>query len=308
MEDTKILLGRVNLCLRKNLGKATIALLVVFLCSATLAPLAVVLAGNFLPLALVLVFLMPVVLFMLQLSFAMMCAKMYREEPCVLGNLLDSFRDWRRYGSLALGYAVSAVIVCSVLVVGGTLLSYFISGANPATFDDEAALGLMLTMFPVTAMLAMVVFFLLVLLPTSCIHLVLMDNPSMPVLSALQENFRLLKGRKLELLKFLLRTGSFWLVGAVVCLGLSFGLMLQMMGQTDATEGTVRLLLGIGKLLDMLYFIFVYTTLIRLVIGVAAFYQSLQEPSAQDADAVSPLLSDGSDASSGTGSGSTATD
>lgn len=305
MEDTKILLDRVNLCLRKNLGKATIALLVVFLCSATLAPLALVLAGSFLPLALVLVFLMPVVLFMLQLSFAMMCAKMYRQEPCVLGNLLDSFRDWRRYGALALGYAISAVIVCSVLVVGGTMLSFYATGADAATFDDEAVLGTMLSMFPVTAMLCMVVFFLLVLLPTSFTHLVLMDNPSMPILSALQENFLLLKGRKLELLKFLLRTGGFWLVGAVVCLGLSFVLMLQMMGQTDATEGTVRLLLGIGKLLDMFYFIFVYTTLIRLMIGVAAFYQSLRGSPGQEDNMTedSPqLLVEGND------SGSTATE
>lgn len=299
MEDTKNLVGRVDLCLRKNLGKATIALLVVFLCSATLAPLALVLAGSFLPLALVLVFLMPVVLFMLQLSFAMMCAKMYRQEPCVLGNLLDSFRDWRRYGALALGYSISAVVVCGVLVIGGTLLSYYATGADPATFQDEAAMGLMLSMFPVTAMLAMVIFFLLVLLPTSFTHLVLMDNPSMPVLSAIQENFRLLKGRKLVLLKFLLRTGSFWLVGAAVSLAVSLVLMLWLMGMTDVTDGTVKLFLGVTKVLDMVYFIFVYTTLIRLVTGVAAFYQSLKEPPVQGGAADSSLLSDGNDASSG---------
>lgn len=301
MEDTKLLVGKVNLCLRKNFGKATIALLVVFLCSATLAPLALVLSSNLFPLAVVTLLLTPLVLFMLQISFAMMCAKMYREDPCVLGNLLDSFRDWRRCGGLALGYAVSAVVVCGVLVIGGTLLSYYATGANPATFDDEAALGSMLTMFPVTVMLCMAVFFLLVLLPTSCTHLVLMDNPSMPVLVAVQENFRLLKGRKILLLKFLLRTGGFWLVGAVVSLVASLVLMLWLMGMTDVTEGTVKLFLGATKVLDMVYFIFVYTTLIRLVTGVAAFYQSLQEPPARGADVASPLLSDGRDASSGNG-------
>ncbi len=299
MEDTQILLGRVNLCLRKNFGKATIALLVVFLCSVTLAPLALLLSSSFFPLAVVTLLLMPLLLFMLQISFAQMCGKMYRDEPCVLGNLLDSFRDWRRCGGLALGYAVSAVVVCGVMVIGETLLSYYATGADPATFQDEAALGFMLTMFPVTVMLCMAVFFLLVLLPTSCTHLVLMDNPSMPLLVAVQENFHLLKGRKIPLLKFLLRTGSFWLVGAVVSLVVSLVLTFWLMGMTNVTDGTVKLFLGVTKVLDMVYFIFVYTTLIRLVTGVAAFYQSLKDPPAQGAGAASPLLSDGSDTSSG---------
>ena len=43
MEDTQILLGRVNRSIRKNLGKAIISLLLVFLCSTVLAPLAMVL-------------------------------------------------------------------------------------------------------------------------------------------------------------------------------------------------------------------------------------------------------------------------
>ena len=300
MEDTQILLGRVNLSIRKNLGKAIISLLLVFLCSTVLAPLAMVLLEQGLvPLGMLLLLVIPLILFMLQISFAQMCAKMYRDEPCVLGNLLDSFRDWRRCGGLALGYAVSAVVVCGVMVIGETLLSYYATGADPATFQDEAALGFMLTMFPVTVMLCMAVFFLLVLLPTSCTHLVLMDNPSMPLLSAIQENFRLLKGRKIPLLKFLLRTGGFWLVGAVVSLVVSLVLTFWLMGMTNVTDGTVKLFLGVTRVLDMVYFIFVYTTLIRLVTGVAAFYQSLKDPPAQGADAASPLLSDGSDTSSG---------
>ena len=96
MEDTRTLLGKINNSLKKNLGKIIIALLLVFLVSGLLAPIAMVIlafgGAMFFFFALFLMLLIAVILFMLQISFAQMCGKMYREEPCVLGNLLDSFR------------------------------------------------------------------------------------------------------------------------------------------------------------------------------------------------------------------------
>lgn len=285
MEDTQILLGKVNLSIRKNLGKAIISLLLVFLCSTVLAPLAMVLLEQGLvPLGMLLLLVIPLILFMLQISFAQMCAKMYRDEPCVLGNLLDSFRDGRRCLGLALCYAVGAVVICSVVVLAGTVLALEISGGDVASFDSEAALATMFGFFPALAMLCMVVFFLLVLLPTSFTHLVLMDNRDLPLLSAIQENFRLLKGRKGRLVAFLLKTGGLWLIGTVVALVASFALVSVMFQQSESAGQSLSTLHLVSQVCDMVYFICVYTTLIRLVTAVAAFYQAVRdEESGQDA-------------------------
>ncbi|MEE0132786.1 MAG: hypothetical protein U0I22_03170 [Treponema sp.] len=284
MEDTKTLLGKINISLKKNLGKIIIALLLVFLVSGLLAPIAMVIlafggAMAFFFAAFVML-LIAVILFMLQISFAQMCGKMYREEPCVLGNLLDSFRDWRRCGIFALVYAISAIIICIVVVEGRVLLSYLTAGADQGNFYSEDALGAMLSRMPVLVMVCMGIFFLLVLLPTAFTHMVLMDNQEMPLLTAIQENFRLLKGKKLQLVGFLFRTGGLWLVGALIFLGLSFAIVSVMYAQPETAENTLTLLSFASQICDMVYFICAYSTLIRLVTGVAAFYQAVQDEAA----------------------------
>ncbi len=284
MEDTRILLGKINASLKKNLGKIIIALLLVFLISGLLAPIAMVIislggAMAFFFAAFVML-LIAVILFMLQISFAQMCGKMYREEPCVLGSLLDSFRDWRRCGIFALVYAISAIIICIVVVEGGVLLSYLTAGADQGNFYSEDALGAMLSRMPVLVMVCMGIFFLLVLLPTAFTHMVLMDNQEMPLLTAIQENFRLLKGKKLQLVGFLLRTGGLWLVGALIFLGLGFAIVSVMYAQSETAENTLTLLSFASQICDMVYFICAYSTLIRLVTGVAAFYQAVQDEAA----------------------------
>lgn len=290
MEDTKVLMGKINISLKKNLGKIIIALLLVFLISGLLAPIAMVMLafGGALAFffAAFVMLLIAVILFMLQISFAQMCGKMYREEPCVLGNLLDSFRDWRRCSGLALGYAVCAIIICIVVVQGGVLFSYLASGADQANFYSEDVLGSMLSRMPVLAMVCMGIFFLLVLLPTAFTHLVLMDNQEMPLLTAIQENFRLLKGKKLQLGGFLLRAGGLWLVGALIFLGLSFAIVSVMYAQPETAETTLKLLGFASQICDMVYFICIYSTLIRLVTGVAAFYQAAKD----EADGKEPPL------------------
>lgn len=278
MEDSRILLGKVNLSVRRNLGKAIVSLLLVFLSSIILAPLSLtLLAGGLLPLALVAMLLSPLILFMLQISFAQMCARMYRGDPCVLGNLLDSFRDWRRCSVLALVYAVGAVVVCAGVVYGGQLLALGGTGFDSANFDDEAVLSMLFSFFPALAMLCMVVFFLLVLLPTSFAHLVLMDNGGLPFLAAVQENFRLLRGRKVQLLKFLLRAGGIWLVGAVVFLVGNFTIVSAMFQQPESALDSLRVLSLASQACEMVYFVCVYTSLIRLVTAVAVFYQAVKD-------------------------------
>ena len=277
MEDTRSLLGKITVSLRKNLGKIIIALLLVFVVSGLLAPLAMAMLVVDISLAVVVLLLMATVLFMLQISFAQMCGKLYREEPCVLGNLLDSFRDWRRCSLWALVYALSAIIICVVVVEGGVLVSYLTAGANRANFYSEDVLGSMLTRMPLLVMVCMGVFFFVVLLPTAFTHLVLMDNQEMSLLAAIKENFRLLKGKKLQLVGFLFRAGGLWLVGAFVFLGVSFAIVSVMYAQPETAEGTLILLSLVSKICDMVYFICAYSTLIRLVTGVAAFYQAVKD-------------------------------
>lgn len=277
MEDTRSLLGKITVSLRKNLGKIIIALLLVFVVSGVLAPLAMAMLVVDISLAVVVLLLMATVLFMLQISFAQMCGKLYREEPCVLGNLLDSFRDWRRCSLWALVYALSAIIICVVVVEGGVLVSYLTAGANGANFYSEDVLGSMLTRMPLLVMVCMGVFFFVVLLPTAFTHLVLMDNQEMSLLAAIKENFRLLKGKKLQLVGFLFRAGGLWLVCAFVFLGVSFTIVSVMYAQPETAEGTLILLSLVSKICDMVYFICAYSTLIRLVTGVAAFYQAVKD-------------------------------
>ena len=277
MEDTRSLLGKITVSLRKNLGKIIIALLLVFVVSGLLAPLAMAMLVVDISLAVVVLLLMATVLFMLQISFAQMCGKLYREEPCVLGNLLDSFRDWRRCSLWALVYALSAIIICVVVVEGGVFVSYLTAGANRANFYSEDVLGSMLTRMPLLVMVCMGVFFFVVLLPTAFTHLVLMDNQELSLLAAIKENFRLLKGKKLQLVGFLFRAGGLWLVCALVFLGVSFTIVSVMYAQPETAEGTLILLSLVSKICDMVYFICAYSALIRLVTGVAAFYQAVKD-------------------------------
>lgn len=279
MIDTQSLLNKVNCSLRKNLGKEIIALLLVFFFSVMLAPLALVFAFfvEALPVTFILLLLIPILLFMLQISFAQMCGKMYREDPCVLGNLLDSFRDWKRCGSLALIYSLSAVIICSVVMIGGMVVLYEISGGDATYFDSENAIATLLHIFPVMIMICMTSFFLLVLLPTSFTHLVLMDNKELTLKAAIQENSRLLRGEKGRLLTFLLRTGGLWLVGAVVFMVISFVIVSIMYQQGENATNLLKSLHLATQVCDVLYYICVYTSLIRLVTGVAVYYQAIRE-------------------------------
>ena len=121
------------------------------------------------------------------------------------------------------------------------------------------------------------VFFFVVLLPTAFTHLVLMDNQEMSLLAAIKENFRLLKGKKLQLVGFLFRAGGLWLVCAFVFLGVSFTIVSVMYAQPETAEGTLILLSLVSKICDMVYFICAYSALIRLVTGVAAFYQAVKD-------------------------------
>lgn len=287
MIETQRLLGKVNYSVRKNLGKEIIALLLVFLSSVVLAPLALAFASlGSLPVAFGFLLLIPILLFMLQISFAQMCGKMYREEPCVLGNLLDSFRDWQRCGSLALTYALSSIVICSAVVFGGTVISLNTAGFDINNFDQEAAVATMFSFFPALVMLCMVIFFLAVLLPTSLTHLVLMDKKNISIVEALRENSRLLKGRKIQLLVFLLKTGGWWLVGATISLVGSFVLVSAMFKQPESAQNTLAIMNIASQVCDMVYYICVYTSLIRLVTGVAAFYQAVRD---KDARVETPL-------------------
>lgn len=283
MEDVKTLLGKVNLSLKKNLGKTIIALLLVFLISACLAPVAMILVasgGAMVSLSAIVMPLFAMILFMLQISFAQMCAKMYREEPCVLGNILDCFRDWRRCGGLGLIYGLASVIICFVVVLSGMGVLLILSGGDPNYFQSENTLATLLSVFPVMIMICMVAFFLLVLLPTSFTHLVLMDNKELPLITAIRENFRLLKGKKIQLMSFLLRAGGFWLLGAVVFMVAGFVIVSVMYQQLETATGLLTALRLVSQICDMLYFICVYTTLIRLVTAVAVFYQAILDEEA----------------------------
>lgn len=281
MEDAKTLLGKVNLSLKKNLGKAIIALLLVFLISTLLAPVAMVLvAGGMVTLSVFVMFLLATVLFMLQISFAQMCAKMYRGDTCVLGNILDCFRDWRRCGGLGLIYGLSAVVICFVVVIAGMGVLLGFSTGDSNYFDSENALATLLSVFPVMIMICMVAFFFLVLLPTAFTHLVLMDNKDFTLMEAICENSRLLKGKKMSLLSFLFRAGGFWLLGAVIFMVAGFVLVSVMYQQLETATGLLTALRLASQLCDMLYFICVYTTLIRLVTAAAAFYQGILDETA----------------------------
>jgi len=281
MEDTKTLLGKVNLSLKKNLGKAIIALLLVFLISTLLAPVAMIMvASGMVILSIFVMFLSAMVLFMLQISFAQMCGKMYRGDPCVLGNILDCFRDWRRCGGLGLAYGLSAVVICFVVVVVGMGVLFGFSSGNSNYFDSENALATLLSVFPVMIMICMAVFFFLVLLPTAFTHLVLMDNKDFTLVEAICENSRLLKGKRMSLLTFLFRAGGFWLLGAIVFMVVGFVLVSVMYQQLETATSLLTALHLASRICDMLYFICVYTTLIRLVTAVAAFYQAVRDEAA----------------------------
>lgn len=97
---------------------------------------------------------------------------------------------------------------------------------------------------------------------------------------AIRENFRLLSGKRIHLLTFLFKAGGFWLLGAVVFMVAGFILVSVMYQQAETAEGLLTTLHLASQICDMLYFICVYTTLIRLVTAVAAFYQSVLDEEA----------------------------
>ncbi|AEE16319.1 DUF975 family protein [Treponema brennaborense] len=268
MECNKVLLDSVNAAVRRNLGKAVIALALLLLCSSLIAPAVLLSAaggdsGMFF--SVVLAAAAVVFLLVMQYGFTILLAKLYRGDRAVLGDLFCGFRDFKRVCLLSVLFGVAAIVLCGVIVPAGMAL-FFASGREMTT-------AAVMSLVPVLTFVCLIAYWLAVMLPFAFAYFVLYDNPSFTVRQVFKAAARLMRGYRLKFLLFVLRVGGWWLAAAVVSYAVGFVLSGSVSAALLAeSRGVASGVFSLARILDAVYFVCAYMALIRVTMGGAAYY------------------------------------
>ena len=275
MECNKVLLDSVNKNVQKNMGKAIIALLVVIICTSVIAPVALVSAmvGGASFFSVLMLLLCVSVSCMLFLGFAILLSRFYRNQQAVLGYIFVPFKDIKRMGSVALLFSAGITIISLIVTVVG--MSVYLPEGLAGLKDIENILPSLMKIMPLLSVICILFFIFLVVFPNIFVWLVLIDNPEISAFEALKESFLLAKGKRIRLLGFLLQCGGWWLLAGCLALAVTicFALFFTPLLVNEFANSVFSF---VGLVCDGIYFIGLYTAVIKIITGVVAFYDELK--------------------------------
>jgi hypothetical protein len=237
MNGDKELVRAINACFKKNLVKTVVtqcALLVSHIAAVSVVMLLMlILPGSVMMiLGIPLMFAVCALVLIFQYGFAVILYKLWTFKRAVIGDLWSGMRDVRRLGGAA---ALFVLIELACMLAAAALFfalgfspdfSAAVSSADPAA--QSAALPLE---SPLASMFILAAFFgallLLCILPFACVWFLMYDNPRMKAREAFLSSARLLKGNKLRLIFFLVRSCGVFLALALVIYGFNAAAMLS---------------------------------------------------------------------------------
>ncbi|MBO5137815.1 MAG: hypothetical protein J6B81_04920 [Spirochaetaceae bacterium] len=274
MECNKVLLDSVNSFLKINTGKAVIGLLLVLLLSSTLTPIALLasLISSSLLFPLIVLLLCTTVVVMLMFGYMSLLALLYRGQPAILGHIFDCFRDWKRGIKLSLLFSTMLIIISFVAVIVAFTVTFSEQKTSQLLFEE--AITKIMNVMPFMTIICIVVFALFVVWPNAFVWLVFTDNPAFTIKQTFRKAHSLQKGKMWRLLFFLFRIGGIWL--CVACLSSFVSSIVSIKFMDVIASGNQGLHYSfIIKICDTVSFVGFYYVLIKMMVGVIAFYDAL---------------------------------
>lgn len=275
------LINSVNVSLRFNMGKAVITLFLIYILTVFLSTtvITVSLLSTAMIIPVVFGFVLCSIFVMLYLGYAILLAKLYSGKRAVIGDIFFPFRHFSNCGSYAVLLFIVFFIIFSLVFGGG--ISLWLTHTIPASAENvtpEFILLKVLDIVPLLSFVSVCLFTVFFLLPHFFVHLVILDNSAITLKEAFKENKTLLKKKHLKLLGFLIMVGGKWLLCTVIALCVtSIGRVILMFELINMDKSGISLLMVIMQFFDIVYFICSYTSIIRILTGVAAFYDNCKK-------------------------------
>ena len=277
MTDKELLL-LVNNSLRQNMGKAIITLFLVYLGTSLLGSSILLFSsiGGSIIIMSLMGFCVTTIFFMLYLGYVILLAKLYRGDRAIIGDIFFVFKHGKGTVSHSIFLSITFLLIAFVVLGLGSFF-VFQNIVPHEHFSVEKMLSKLMEIYSILVFFCFLIFSLLVILPTAFVHLVFLDNPDISLMDAYKENNNLLKGQKLHLFVLSLKVGGKWLVGTVVTFLLNMVIVVLLRASViTIPESMTTFLLLFVNILDIIFFICSYTTIIRIGTGIAAFYESIK--------------------------------
>ena len=278
MKSDKELLDYVNMSLHNNMGKAIISLLLIILLTSFSVPVimftAIIFAGTvILPFAILLFFVTLIV--MLILGYLTLLANLHRKKPAVLGHIFSAFYQFKKNIGLALIIATVLVMLSSIISIFGLLFIPL-----DLDFSDMNSLSLYLfnvaKLLPLLSGILVITFFVAFIIPNGFIWFVKQEYANLSLKETFIASWKLTKGKKLHLLKFLLKSGGWWLIVGVLAYMTSIIINWNLSPTINqSTDVTFAKFSAIMNIFNTVYSVCFYCSIIRIFTGLVVFYDVL---------------------------------
>ncbi len=262
---TKEYVKKVQSCMAQNLPKFIIALLVMgiittFMMAFTMLPMASALMSSTMNItSMIMLFFATIAIssfqYVVQYGFFVLVFLLYAGRYAVLGHLFSGFRDFKR--SFLLGLVFTSIYVAILAIL--TVVLTFLMSSNIIQIDFEMLIGIL-------GIISLIVLAFLYVHFTFAWFL-LYENSQISIKEALKKSCGITKGKKMEFLGFCLRCSSFY-----VPLGLVSLLVIQMPLFVPNFDATIPLYSAIASVLNVVYIICMYISLMRFSIAFASWY------------------------------------
>lgn len=280
MKSDKELLDSVEMSLRHNMGKAIISLLVIILITSFSVPIVMVVtilfAGTLvLPFAALLFFVTIIV--MLALGYLNLLTNLHRRQPAILGHIFSAFYQFKNNFFLALIIAAVLVALSSIIsVIGLFFVPVTLDFSDPNSFLPY--FSSLAKLLPLLSGIFIIIFFLGFIIPNGFIWFVKQEDSSLSIKETFIKSWNLAQGKKLHLLKFLLKSGSWWLFIAattyIATLVINWKLPIVPTAEPNSSFTILSFLMNIC---NITYSITFYCSIIRIFTGLVVFYDEITD-------------------------------
>ncbi len=268
---------RVEMCMAQNLPKLIISMLIMgilttLMMAFAMIPIASAIMSSTINILSVISLIVTSLVvsalhFVLQYGFFVLVFLLYSGNYAVIGHLFSGFYDFKR--SFKIGIIFSAVYM-SVLLGASGVFSFLLQHEKIfLTFD---------------MLLAILGIISLILLAILYMHFafawfLLYENPRLTVKQGLMQSLSIVKGKKIEFLKFCFSCSSYYIVIFIACL-----IVLQIPLFIDTIDVSSTSYVAFSNILNFVYIICMYVTIMKISLAFASWYVSYGEsPNAIDA-------------------------
>ncbi len=261
---------KVQMCMAQNIPKFVISLLLMgmittLMMAFTILPIASAIMSTSTSISSMIMLIVITVAvssiqYVLQYGFFVLVFLLYTGNYAVLGHLFSGFRDFKR--AFIIGLIFTSVYMIILLGISFAFALLLSAEIITLTFDT------------LLVILGLISFVVLAVLYVFCAFswFLLYENHRMTVKEALLQSISITSGARITFVKFCVRCASYFLPVAIICI-----VVIQAPLFIPAIDSTSHLYVSLVSVLNFLYIICMYVTLMRISIAFAAWYVSYTE-------------------------------